>query len=135
MTVEALEEFLSGAFPDRPDSRGRVIGVSPGQTISRLTPTDAMLRPGGIVSGPTQMALVDLAAYAVVLAHIGPVAMAVTSALSINFLRGCPVAPLFASASLIKLGRRLAVTDVRLWQADQQDRPIAQSSVTYAIPG
>ena len=134
MTVEALEEFLSGAFPDRPDSRGRVIGVSPGQTISRLTPTDAMLRPGGIVSGPTQMALVDLAAYAVVLAHIGPVAMAVTSTLSISFLRACRHAPLFATATMLKLGRRLATIDVRLWQEGEEDQPIAQSTVTYAIP-
>jgi uncharacterized protein (TIGR00369 family) len=135
MDVAALEAFLNDAFPGHPDSRGRVVEVAPGSALCRLDPTPAMLRPGGIVSGPTQMALVDLTAYVVVLAHIGPVAMAVTSALSINFLRGCPVAPLFASASLIKLGRRLAVTDVRLWQADQQDRPIAQSSVTYAIPG
>jgi acyl-coenzyme A thioesterase PaaI-like protein len=40
--------------------------------------SERMLRPGGIISGPTLVALADFA---------GPVGLAVTTNLSINFLR------------------------------------------------
>ncbi len=79
------------------------------------------------------MALSDTAAYAVILAHIGEVAMAVTSSLSYQFLRACQPVPIIADATLIKLGRRLAVTDIRLW-TDDVARPVGQATVTYAIP-
>src|SRR3546814_17189613 len=74
-----------------------------------------------LISGPTQMGFADMAAYALVLAHIGPVAMAVTSALNYQFLRPCRPGPLFADASMLRLGKRLAVMDVRIW-TDDADR-------------
>jgi uncharacterized protein (TIGR00369 family) len=79
------------------------------------------------------MGLIDVAAYAVVLAHIGPVEMAVTNTLFVTFLRPCRVEPVFADARLLKLGRRLASIDVRLWQASE-DRLVAQATVGYALP-
>ena len=92
-----------------------------------------MLRPGGIVSGPTQMAFADRAAYAVILAHIGIVPMAVTSNLNMSFLRGIAARDFHADATIIKLGRRLATVDVRIWQDDPANIA-AQSTVTYALP-
>ncbi len=92
-----------------------------------------MLRPGGIVSGPTQMAFADRAAYAVILAHIGIVPMAVTSNLNMSFLRGLAARDFYADAQIIKLGRRLATIDVRIWQ-DEPENIAAQSTVTYALP-
>jgi uncharacterized protein (TIGR00369 family) len=79
------------------------------------------------------MALIDVAAYAVILAHIGPVAMAVTHTLNVTFLRACQFETVVADARLIKLGRRLATVDVRLWQGSD-DNLIAQSTVGYALP-
>ncbi len=52
----------------------------------RLPFSDAQIRPGGTLSGPTMMALADGAAWMVTLARIGPVALAVTSNLTISFL-------------------------------------------------
>ena len=92
-----------------------------------------MLRPGGIISGPTQMAFADRAAYAVILSAIGIVPMAVTSNLNMSFLRGLPARDFYADAEIIKLGRRLATVDVRIWQ-DEPDNIAAQSTVTYALP-
>ena len=99
----------------------------------RQRPETSQLRPGGIVSGPTQMALADRIAYAVILAHIGIVPMAVTSNLNMSFLRGVRAETFYADAWLIKLGRRLATVDVKLWQ-DDESLVLAQSTVTYAIP-
>src|SRR3546814_6602933 len=81
---------MAEAFPQsEPGSRGHVVSAVPGHIQARLDPTDKALRPGGLISGPTQMGFADMAAYALVLAHIGPVAMAVTSALNYQFLRPC----------------------------------------------
>jgi acyl-coenzyme A thioesterase PaaI-like protein len=74
-----------------------------------------MLRPGGTVSGPTLMGLADCAMYVVLLSAIGPVGLAVTVNLNINFLRkGSPGQDVFAAARLLKLGKRLAVGEVNL---------------------
>ena len=133
MNIAELEDFFDEAFPGNNHSDHIFEKLEVGRTRLKLIPNDKMLRPGGIISGPTQMALADRAAYAVILAHIGPVAMAVTSNLNMNFLRGAEQKPLLADAELLKLGRRLATVDVRLWQDDPAEI-IAQSTVTYAIP-
>ena len=134
LDAEALNDFMADAFPNSaPGSRGRVVSVEPGRLVARQEPAETMLRPGGLISGPTQMGLPDMAAYALVLAHIGPVAMAVTSALNYQFLRPCLPEPLNAEATLLRLGKRLAVMDVRLY-TDDASRPVGQANVTYAIP-
>ena len=73
---------------------------------------EGLLRPGGTISGPTMMMLADFAMYCAVLAAIGPVPLAVTINLSINFLRRPEPRDLVAEAKLIKLGSRLAVGEV-----------------------
>ena len=134
LDAAALNEFLRAAFPDsRPGSLGTVVSAAPGHIQARMDPGDRALRPGGLISGPTQMGFADMAAYALVLAHIGPVAMAVTSALNYQFLRPCRPGPLFADAHLLRLGKRLAVMDVRIW-TDDAGKPVGQAQVTYAIP-
>jgi len=134
MDADALNAFLAEAFPNSaPGTRGRVVSAEPGRIVARQEPVETMLRPGGLISGPTQMGLADMAAYALVLAHIGPVAMAVTSALNYQFLRPCLPRPLTAEATLLRLGKRLAVMDVRLY-TDDASRPVGQANVTYAIP-
>jgi len=134
LDAEALNAFMTKAFPQStPGSRGYVVSAAPGHVRARLDPTEQALRPGGLISGPTQMGFADMAAYALVLAHIGPVAMAVTSGLNYQFLRPCRPGPLFADATMLRLGKRLAVMDVRIW-TDDADKPVGQANVTYAIP-
>jgi len=134
MDVAALNAFLRDAFPHSTDgTRGTVVIAEPGHVRMQLQSNDGHLRPGGIVSGPTQMALTDSAAYALVLAHIGPVAMAVTSSLNYQFLRPCRPGLVTADARLLRLGRRSVVADLRLWTDDEM-RPVGQASVTYMLP-
>jgi len=134
LNKDEVSAFLDDAFPAaiRP-SLGQVEALFPNHLRMRLDPVSSMVRPGGIVSGPTNMALVDVAAYAVIAAHHGAEAMAVTNSLSISFLRACYVEPTFADARLLKLGKRLATIDVRVWQRDEA-RIVAQSTVGYALP-
>ena len=130
---DALNSFLRHAFPAG-DGLPRVISVEPGVVTLEQEWSERMLRPGGVLSGPTLMSLADTAAYALVLAHVGIQPMAVTSGLTINFLRGCKPGVLTARGEMLKLGRRLAVMDVRMW-TEGADRPAAQANVTYALPG
>lgn len=136
MDVAEVQAFLIGAFPDRGEGAG-VAGtiiedVSPGAVRARLLYSDNHLRPGGTISGPTMMGLADHVMYALVLAHIGPVALAVTTNLNINFLRKPAPADLIAEARFVKLGRRLAVGEVHIYGGD--GKMVAQVSCTYSIP-
>ncbi len=135
MSVEELDRFMDVAFPQMHEGgRLNVIeDVGPGTARLRLRYSDRNLRPGGTISGPAMMALADYAMYAVVLAHIGPVALAVTTNLSINFLRKPGPDDIVAEAKLLKLGRRLAVGDVLMWQ-EGLDGPVAHVTSTYSIP-
>jgi len=135
MNVEELEVFLETEFPQiHVDGRiYRVETVSEGEAVLSVRALERHLRPGGTISGPTMMALVDLAAYAVILAHIGPVALAVTTNLNINFLRKPEPGDLLATCRLLKLGKRLAVTECTLTGRAGGD-PVAHATATYSIP-
>lgn len=134
LDVGGVNAVLRRAFPGaRPEAFPTVLEVAPGR-VRVMTPySEAYLRPGGVVSGPALMSLADTAAYALVLAHVGEQLMAVTSSLTMNFLRGAKPGDLQAEAQMLRLGRRSAVCDVRLW-TEGPDRLAAQASVTYALP-
>ena len=133
LDAPALNAFLARAFPHSAGELARVDAVAPGEVLLSREPTLGSLRPGGIVSGPTLMALADTAAYMAVLAHIGEVAMAVTSALNYQFLQACPRETLRARGTLLKLSSRQAVVDVRIF-VDSLAHDVGQAVVTYAIP-
>lgn len=100
----------------------------------RLAVAARHLRPGGTVSGPAMFALADVAMFLAILSRIGPVALAVTTNCSMDFMRK-PAAgrDLLAKARLLKLGRNLAVGDVMIFSEGQEDA-VARAGLTYAIP-
>lgn len=135
MTVAELNAFLDREFPQI-HADGRIYeieAVSSGEAVLSVKPSDRHLRPGGTISGPTMMALADLAAYAVILAHIGPVALAVTTNLNMNFLRKPGPGDLVGTCRLLKLGKRLAVTECGIAGRGEHDL-VAHATATYSIP-
>ncbi|MEM8811993.1 MAG: PaaI family thioesterase [Pseudomonadota bacterium] len=135
MTVAEVDDFLEREFPQL-NRNGRIYileSIGPETADMRFDAGEDDLRPGGTVSGPAMMALVDLAAYTVVLAHIGPVGLAVTTNLNINFLRKPNPGRLKCRARLIKLGKRLAVIDASV-TSNGIDRLVAHATLTYSIP-
>lgn len=92
------------------------------------------LRPGGTVSGPSMFALADVAMYLAILARLGPVALAVTTNCSMDFMRKPEAGrALVAQARVLKLGRVLAVGDV-LIRSEGKEAPVARAGLTYSIP-
>jgi uncharacterized protein (TIGR00369 family) len=135
MNVGELRKFLREEFPQAFGDGDITIESADGETCTvRQRYRDRMLRPGGTISGPTLMGLADCAMYIVLLSAIGPVGLAVTTNLNINFLRkGQPGHDIIAAARLLKLGKRLAVGEVSLFSALSSD-PIAHVTATYSIP-
>ena len=103
-------------------------------TCSILLPfREDFLRPGGTVTGPAMFGLADVALYGAVLSKIGRVELAVTTSMTINFLRRPAPADLIAEARLLKIGRRLAYGEV-LIHSSGSDEPVAHATGTYSIP-
>src|ERR1700712_3093331 len=135
MSVGELDAFLLREFPQAFAAGDITIEHADGESaLVRRRYSETMLRPGGTVSGPTLMGLADVAMYVVLLSAIGPVGLAVTTNLNINFLRkGQPGQDVLAAAKLLKLGKRLAVGEVYLLSGTSAD-PIAHVTATYSIP-
>ena len=128
---EVVAQFLATEFPQ---SKCVVEAIGERSSIVSHAVGFNELRPGGTVSGPVLMTLADVAMYAALLGELGLVALAVTSNLSINFLRK-PSADkdLVAHCKLVKVGRTLVMGEAMLYSKGD-DRPIAQVMGTYAIP-
>jgi len=131
-----LERFLRNEFPQvfKAGSGLSIEEIWHGGAQVRQAYREDFIRPGGTISGPTMMALADFAMYVAVLASIGPVPLAVTTNLSINFLRQPGAADLLAEAKLMKLGKRLAVGEVAIRSAGGVEL-VAHATSTYSIPG
>jgi uncharacterized protein (TIGR00369 family) len=135
MTVSELERFLADEFPQVFNSRSGLSIEAVWEHGCRVRQAfhETFIRPGGTISGPTMMALADFAMYVAVLAAIGPVPLAVTINLNINFLRKPLQRDLVAEARLLKLGKRLATGEVVIYCAGL-DEPVAHVISTYSIP-
>ena len=133
MDRAALTAFLTREFPQVAD-QVVVEEVSEEGVLLRLVVGEAHLRPGGTVSGPAIFTLADVAIYLTILSRIGPVALAVTTSATLDFLRK-PAAgrDLTCRTRLLKLGRSLAVAEGLVY-SDGAEAPVARSSMTYAIP-
>jgi uncharacterized protein (TIGR00369 family) len=128
---ELLEREFSQMF--HRDSGTTIEDAWQGGCRIRRTFNERFLRPGGTISGPTMMGMTDFAMYVAILASIGPVPLAVTTSLNINFLRKPEQRDLIAEARLIKLGKRLAVGEVEIY-SDGDDEMVAHATATYSIP-
>jgi uncharacterized protein (TIGR00369 family) len=133
-TIDELTAYLVEVFPEFWGSGDlRIEELGPMKATLRLAFHPRQLRPGGTIAGPTMFGLCDSALYAVILSEIGPVALAVTTSATINFLRKPAPADLIGKARLITLGKRLAVGEVALY-SDGVSEMVAHSIGTYSIP-
>jgi len=134
LDASALNALLHRLFPGSdPRRMVRAVEVEAERVLVIQALRDDMLRPGPLVSGPSLMNVADVAAYALILARLGEVPMAVTSSLTIHFLRGAAPADVRGEARFLRLGRRSAVIEVCLW-TQSRDRLAAQATVTYVLP-
>ena len=131
VSQQQIMDFLAAEFP-----QANCIVEQVGNRSARIRQAIEFkhLRPGGTVSGPTLMAVADLALYVAILGEIGIKALAVTTNLSINFLNK-PAADrdIIGDCQLMKVGARLVVGEVSLY-SDGIEEPVAHVVGTYSIP-
>jgi uncharacterized protein (TIGR00369 family) len=134
LTAAGVGEFLAQHFPQVRSGNSFIVEETRhGFARLRMVYGDHLLRPGGTISGPAMFALADLSMYAAVLASIGPVALAVTTSLTINFLRRPDPRDMLGEARVLKLGKRLAVGEIALF-SDAETDLAAHATATYSIP-
>ena len=127
-TNAMFEEYFSG-YGGRPT----ITEMRDGFAATRLETDGRHLRPGNMVSGPTQMSLADTVAYVCVFTKLGITPMVVTSSLNMHFLRPCIGPSVRAEGTMVRIGKTLAVIDVKIFGEGHVD-PAAVGTVTYALP-
>lgn len=132
VSVEEANAFLTKAF-NSSQNRSEVTLMEDGRAIMRLKAGPEHLRPGGYISGPTQMTMADSVTYMAIFTRLGITPMTVTSNLNMNFLRPCIGEAVTAEAKLLKLGRTLAVAEVEI-RAEGSNKVASHAIVTYSIP-
>ncbi|MBV8392288.1 MAG: PaaI family thioesterase [Alphaproteobacteria bacterium] len=133
MTPDDLQAFLAKEFPQAASAGMKIEHLDDRTIRLRLPVSERDLRPGGTVSGPTLMWFADCGFYLLILAQLGPVALAVTTNLNINFMRKPEVVDLIGEGRLLKLGKSLAVGDFTLYSEGKKE-PVAHCTLTYSIP-
>jgi acyl-coenzyme A thioesterase PaaI-like protein len=130
-TKAEIVEFLAREFP-----QSRCVVEEVGERSATISHPigPAQLRPGDTVSGPLLMAVADVALYVAILGTIGLVPLAVTTSLTINFLRKPSSRnPIVGICRLMKVGRILVVGEVALY-SDRNEEMVAHAVGTYSIP-
>src|SRR5438270_3317122 len=135
LSAEAVAQLLEREFPQMyfAGSGTTIEAAWHGGCRVRRAFSEKSLRPGRTISGPTMMGLTDFSMYVAILASVGPVPLAVTTNLNINFLRKPAARDLIAEAKLIKLGKRLAVGEVSIRSEGEEDM-VSHATATYSIP-
>jgi len=136
LDIAHIEALIDARFPQI-HSGGRVFIIEEiGQRTARVRMQHRarMLRPGGTVSGPAMFSLADFSVHVAIIATLGEAGIdAVTTNLNINFLARPEARDMVSSVSLIRLGRRLAVGEARLYSDGVADM-VAHAIATYALP-
>jgi acyl-coenzyme A thioesterase PaaI-like protein len=132
LTAAAINAAVMSSFPG---SHHRCHEIGDGYAISRFEADESCIRPGGYISGPTQFSAADAVLWYAAFVGLGRIEeMALTSELSIRFLRPAIGRIVWARGDIDIVTRRSVVGTVRVWIDDDIDRPTATAQGTYAIP-
>ena len=131
-----VEKLIDTRFPQI-HSAGRnlvIEEVTPSRTQVRLRADPRNTRPGGTVSGPAMFTLADFSVYVALIARLGEAGLeAVTTNLNINFLAKPEPGDMTAVVRLLRVGRRLAVGEVEMFDSTGGDL-LAHAIATYEVP-
>ena len=131
ITADEINAYLAEAFPI---SGQRCVEVGGRWAVAAITPDERSRRPGDIISGPTIFGLCDAVLWYALFGAVGLEPMALTSELSIRYLRPARGDTVFARAELHHVGKRSVIGSIRCWVDEAEDKTVAVAQGTYIRP-
>ena len=134
LTPDRVNDFVSEVFPSAHEGGMTCEEIGDGYAIARWHLDSTQLRPGDYIPGPRIFGMADSALWFATFSVLGLEPMAVTSEMSIRFLRPAQGADLMARATVISVSTRRIVGNVELWIDGAPDRLVAVAQGTYSRP-
>lgn len=132
LNIAEINAMISEQFPG---TRNRCVELGADYAVAAYDVTPGDIRPGGFVSGPCQFGIVDSALWFLAFVGLGRVEpMALTSELSIRFLRPAVGERMICRADLESVSRRSVVGTAHVWVDGTPDKITAAAQGTYAVP-
>jgi uncharacterized protein (TIGR00369 family) len=132
LEIDAVNTMVRELFPG---SGNRCVELGNDYAVATYDVTPADIRPGGFISGPCQFALADSGLWFLSFVALGRIEpMALTSELSIRFLRPAQGDRIFCRATLEAVSRRSVVGTAHVWCDDRADKITSAAQGTYAVP-
>lgn len=132
LDIATVNDMVAEQFPG---TGNRCIELGDDYAIAAYDVTPDDIRPGGFVSGPCQFGLADCGLWFLSFAALGRIEpMALTSELSIRFLRPAVGERIICRADLEAMSRRSVVGTAHVWVDGEPERVTAAAQGTYAIP-
>jgi uncharacterized protein (TIGR00369 family) len=135
LTAGEVDRFVAIEYPSVHGSGYRCEDIGDGFAVARWHYDPSVLRPGGLISGPTQFTLADLALWYLSFTIVGLKPMAVTSDVHITFLRPAKGGDLLARAELLRAGKSRISGQVRTWVDGAPGRPVSHAVGAYGVLG
>ena len=129
---EEITKYLEDIFPQI-KNKFKVIKLENKFSEVQLRSEVSNLRPGNTISGPAMFELADIAFFVSVINLTGSGSLAVTTNVSINFIKKPPFKDLLGISRIRKAGRRLLVGDVDIMSTNREQL-YAQALMTYSVP-
>lgn len=133
VTPESVQALVQAEWPGlgRPPTCHEISGR---HTLVSVAVPQTALRPGGYISGPTTFELVDCGMWYGVFGAAGLEPMALTSELSLRFVRPAIGETLWARVHVESLTKRQVTMSASVWTGDDPERVTAVAQGTYVLP-
>jgi uncharacterized protein (TIGR00369 family) len=132
-TPAEVDTFVAEVFPAAHSDGYRCESLDATTAIARWHHDESTLRPGGLIAGPVQFQLADIALWFMTFSVLGLAPMAVTSNMTIDFLRPASGGDLIAGATLLRAGRTKLTGRVDLWVEGAADHLVAHATGGYQV--
>ena len=133
LTPQQVNDFVASVYPAAHAGGYRCDELGDGFAVARWVYDPDTLRPGGLISGPTQFTVADIALWHLSFTVLGLKPMAVTSDVHITFLRPASGGDLIGRAELLRAGRTRISGQVRLWVEGADHRPVSHAVGGYGV--
>lgn len=133
LDAQQIETLIAEGVPLFGEMGIQIEALDEREARLRLPYAKRLLRPGGSLSGPALMGVIDGAMYALLLKTFGRQEMALTTDLQLRFLSRAPATDCIARARFLKRGRRLINFEVEVF-GQGEDRPCVHATGSYLLP-